>query len=296
MKFCNQAEGKLYALHQSRNLTRLEEIAIHNANLIVQVANPGMGRAEMTPDGSKCTDSRTTDILLPPVETGPYVISDENKFGSFGCTLGSFTTSDVTGNSAVLYYSDHAAVGGCSVLLPDNRNNPECGNRTCCLASLPPAADLHLRYAMYFTSYTIVNINETAPECSNCSNNYAALFYPNATDFNDSALPIKILWALPVNMTDTTTDPTTVLFEKELNETISKSPDSACAENGTSQVILVPEVQGYRCKCKDGFVGDGYANGTGCMSKKHTLSPSLSLSLNSSTKTHTHTHTHTHTD
>ena len=272
--FCNETEGKLYALHDS-DFSTLEVISIHNDSLIVRIADDNMGRAEMTPNEFNCTDSDITHIVLPPVGIGPYVISDENKFGSFGCTVGTLYTSDVAGNSTHFDYSDHAAVGGCSVLLPDNRHNPECGNRTCCLASLPPTADLHLRYASFYASYSFFDINRTDPECSNCSNNYAALFYPNSTDFNDSAFPIKILWALPVNMTDTTTDPPSVLLEKELNETIIKSPDSACAKDGTSEFIPVLEVQGYRCKCKDGYVGDGYSNGTGCTSKTTQVSRSL---------------------
>ena len=200
--------------------------------------------------------------MLPPVGIGPYVISDENKFGSFGCSLGTLYSSDVAGNSTDLDYSDHAAVGGCSVLLPDNRNNPDCGNRTCCVASLPPAADLHLRAAVYVTGYTFFNINETAPECSNCSNNYAALFYPNSTDFNDSAFPIKILWALPVAVNDT------ILTANELNQTnLMESPNYACTWDNSSDFIPVPELPGYLCKCKIGFEGDGYANGTGCTGK-----------------------------
>ena len=153
----------------------------------------------MTPNESNCTDSYTTYILLPPVQTGPYVISDENQFGSFGCTLGilemsysiNYNVSDKVSN-----FYDHVVVRGCSILLPDIRNNPDCGSRTCCLVSVLPATDLHLCYAIYYTRYTIFNVDSIDPKCSNCSNNYAALFYPNSTDFNKRSFPIKILWAL----------------------------------------------------------------------------------------------------
>ena len=135
MKFCNQAEGKLYAL-QNSNFSTLEVISIHNDSLIVRIADGNMGRAEMTHIGSNCTRNPTaTTISLPRVGIGSYVISDENKYGNFGCTLSILETSDVTRNSTVLFYSDQAAVGGCSVLLPDNRNNRVCGNHTCCVAS-----------------------------------------------------------------------------------------------------------------------------------------------------------------
>ena len=259
--FCNETEGKLYALHDS-DFSTLEVISIHNDSLIVRIADDNIGRAEMISNGSSCTQSDNKGILLPPVETGPYVISDENKLGSFGCTQGSFTTSDVTGNATDLFYSDHATVGGCSVLLRDNRNNPECGNHTCCLASLPPTADLHLRYASFYASYSFFDINRTDPECSNCSNNYAALFYPNSTDFNDSAFPIKILWALPVIVNDT------IVTGNELNQTnLMESPHYACTRDNSSVFIPVPELPGYLCKCKMGFVGDGYTNGTTCTGK-----------------------------
>ena len=266
--FCNHTEGKLYALENSE-FTTLEVISIENDSLIVRVADPSnMGRAEMTPNGSNCTGGQTNFILLPPVQTGPYVISDENKLGSFGCTEGVLKTSDVSGNSTDLYFSDHAAVGGCSVLFPDNRNNPECGNRTCCIASLPPAADLHVRYAFYGASYSFFEFNATDPECSVCSNNYASLFYPNSTDFDDSSFPIKILWAIPVNINDTITDPTSVVTANELNPTkLMESPNYACTRDNSSDFIPVPELPGYRCKCKTGFVGDGYTNGTGCTGK-----------------------------
>ena len=261
--FCNETEGKLYALHEISNFTTLEVMSIHNDSLIVRIADGNMGRAEMTGNESNCTmNEATPTILLPPVGIGPYVISDENKFGSFGCTVGTLYTSDVAGNSTHFDYSDHAAVGGCSVLLPDNRHNPECGNRTCCLASLPPATDLHLRAAVYVTGYTFFNINETAPECSNCSNNYAALFYPNSTDFDDRSFPIKILWALPVVAIDT------IVTGNELNQTnLMESPNYACTGHNSSVFMPVPELPGYLCKCKIGFVGDGYTNGTGCTGK-----------------------------
>ena len=54
-----------------------------------------MGLATMTSQGSSCNDSAKTEILLPPVGIEPYVISDENKFGSFGCTMAVLSTTDL---------------------------------------------------------------------------------------------------------------------------------------------------------------------------------------------------------
>ena len=176
-----------------------------------------------------------------------------------------YNVSDTSSN-----YYDHVVVGGCAVLLPDNRNNADCDNHTCCVASLPPVSDLHIRYAVchaYYSDYGINTTNTTNPECK-CSNNYATLFHPESTDFDNRFFPIKITWALPVIINDTTSDPTSIEREAELNKTIIESPHYACTRDQTSEFIAVPEVQGYRCKCKDGFEGDGYANGTGCISKK----------------------------
>ena len=288
--FCDQAEGKLYALPDpvytdpESQLTRLEVISIRNDSLIVRVADNGMDMAQITPlvrddmtlDDFNCTNSKRTWVLLPPAGSGPYVISEENKFGGFGCSVGVVRTSDITDhttNDPFVDYYDHVVVGGCSVLFPDNEHNSECRNHTCCVESLPPSSDLHLRYASYTAtlpdSINLFGINLTDPECM-CSKGYATLFHPEFTDFENRSFRVKIVWALPVSL-NATADPTSVVTENELNRTIEESPHYACTRDKTSELIPVPEVPGYRCKCKDGFKGDGYTNGTGCASKQNTI-------------------------
>ena len=270
--FCDQAEGKLYMYPPTNDyFNTLEVISIHNDSLIAQNFVTNMGRAEMipAPDELTCNASDRAALALPPVGIGPYVISDENKFGSFGCSLGTLEMSDLTnynGSYLISSYYDHVVVGGCAVLLPINRNNTDCGNHTCCVASLPSVSDLHLRYASYHAYYSDYGINSTYEECK-CSNNYATLFHPEYTDFDNGLYQLKITWALPVILNDTTSDPTSLERETELNDTIMESPDYACTRDQRSEFVAVPEVQGYRCKCKDGFAGDGYFNGTGCTSK-----------------------------
>ena len=243
-----------------------------------------MGVAEMipAPDELTCNMSQRAALSLGPVGIGPYVISDENKFGSFGCSLGTLEMSDLTiynGSYLIPTYYDHVVVGGCAVLLPINRNNADCGNHTCCVATLPPVSDLHLRYAAYSADYSNYGADPKTPECV-CSNNYATLFHPESTDFDNRLYRIRITWALPVVLNDTTsTDPTSVGREAELNDAIMKSPNYACTRDETSDFIAVPEVQGYRCQCKEGFTGDGYANGTGCTSKIHPNIPDLIMLL-----------------
>ena len=287
---CNQTEGKLYALPDpvytdpESQLTRLEVISIRNDSLIVRIADNDMDVAQITPlvrddmtlDDFNCTNSKRTWALLPPAGLGPYVISEENKFGGFGCTVGVIRTSDITDrtlNDPFVDYYDHVVVGGCSVLFPDNEHNMECRNHTCCVESLPPSSDLHLRYASYTAtlsdSMNLFGINLTDPECM-CSKSYATLFHPEFTDFDRRSFRVKIMWALPVVLNGSA-DPTSIVTENELNRTITESPHYACTRDKTSEFIPVPEVPGYRCKCKDGFKGDGYTNGTGCASKQNTI-------------------------
>ena len=69
-------------------------------------------------------------------------------------------------------------------------------------------------------------------------------------------------------MNDTITDPTSVVSSNKLNQTsLMESPYYACTRDNSSDFIPVPELPGYLCKCKIGFEGDGYANGTGCTGK-----------------------------
>ena len=130
-----------------------------------------MDRAQMTPNEINSTNSEITGLMLPPVQIGPYVISEENKFGSFGYTLGILEMRDsidynVSDNVSNFY--NHGVVRGCSILLCNNQNNPDCLNCTCCLASISHVVDLQLHYATYYTSYTNFNINATDLECNNC--------------------------------------------------------------------------------------------------------------------------------
>ena len=278
--FCNHTEGKLYAMpdpvytEPESQLTRLEVTSIRNDSLIVRVATQNMDVAQMAPlvpgTNFNCNDSERTWVLLPPFRTGPYVISHDNKFGAFGCTIGTIYMSDINDdktNDTLVDYYDHSVTGGCSVVLPDNLNNSDCSNHTCCVASLPPASDLHLRYASYSAdtheTQNLFGVNLTDPECM-CSKNYAALYHPDFTDLDNRLFQMKIIWALP--------------YEGDLTEAeIMKSPHNACTGDETSDLVLVPEVPGYRCKCKDGFVGDGYANGSGCTSKSTQVSRSLTV-------------------
>ena len=291
---CNQTEGKLYALpdpvytERDSQLTRLEVISILTDSLIVEIATEDKGISQMVPDEFNCSDDTTERALvLPTIGKGPYILSDENKFGSFGCTMGVLSTSDLidqlsneTSNGTYVDYFDRVVGGGCSVLLPQNQVNADCGNHMCCVASLPPSSELHLRYANYYTSYadtTLSGFNLTGPEC-NCSNNYATLFHSEFTDFERRLFRLKIVWALPVVM-NYTTDPTSAGTDDELTHKIMESPYYACTTDETSDFVRVPEVPGYRCKCKDGFVGDGYTNGTGCTSKNKNELLSLSTCI-----------------
>ena len=269
--FCNHTEGKLYALQNSNfilnasQITKLEVKSIHTDSLII-----GVDVAKMPPlvpgTDLNCNYSDVTWVMLPPFGTGPYVISDENKFGGFGCTMGTIYMSDIIDrkpNDTLVDYYDQSVTGGCTVLLPDNRNNRECENHTCCVSLLPRASELRLRFAYYFADpyqnyENLFGINVTDPECK-CSRSYVVLYHPDFTDIDNRVFHIKITWALPYEAGD-------------LNQPdVMKIPSYACTGDETSDFVPVPEVPGYRCKCKDGFEGDGYTNGTGCTSKSASI-------------------------
>ena len=276
--FCNETEGKLYALHNrdffynTSQVTNLEVKSIHTDSLII-----GVDVAKMPPlvpgTDLNCNYSDVTWVMLPPFGTGPYVISDDNKFGSFGCTIGTIYMSDIIDhkpNDTLVDYYDQSVTGGCSVVLPDNLNNSDCRKHTCCVASLPPASDLRLRYASYtadaYETQNLFGVNLTDPECM-CSKNYAALYHPGSTDIDNRVFQIKITWALPYEVGD-------------LNQPdVMKIPSYACTGDETSDFVPVPEVPGYRCKCKDGFIGDGYTNGTGCTSNENMFHVSILISI-----------------
>ena len=132
---------------------------------------------EMIPASAGCYCNRSDISWL--YMTPEYTLSDENKFGSFACTMGVLSTSNIIHQMV----SDTLQINYNHV-----ENNIERGNHTCCVTSLPP-----------------------------------------------------------------------------------------------------PTVQGYqwvRCKCKDGYTRDGYANRSSCTSKKipaHSVFGCI----------HKHTHTHT---
>ena len=235
--FCNHTEGKLYAMpdpvytEPESQLTRLEVTSIRNDSLIVRVATQNMDVAQMTPvvpgTDSNCSGSDRTWVLLPLFGPGPYVISDDNKFGAFGCTMGTIYMSDIIDhktNDTIVDYYDQSVMRGCSVVLPDNLNNSDYSKHTCCVASLPPASDLRLRYASYtadaYETQNLFGINVTDPECM-CSKNYAALYHPNFTDLDNRLFQMKIIWVLPP--------------EGDLNHAeIMKSPHYACTGDETS--------------------------------------------------------------
>ncbi|MCO5555040.1 hypothetical protein L7F22_008580 [Adiantum nelumboides] len=202
---------------------------------------------KLTPNVTYC-DGDIKTLFLPPFPY-PYVFSDENRLGGFGCAYAVLVTANPAGNNSFSSVNStlgikDVAVGGCDVLCPGGDNNPECGNEKCCVfrwsrGSFP-------RGVLYGAVRSYISATTYKPET--CTSNYATLFHPDYTNFQSQKYGIKLMWALPSNHT-------TVLG-------FTQSPDYACSNH--SGISLVQEVPGYLCYCLRGYSGDGYAQGTGC--------------------------------
>ncbi|MCO5575644.1 hypothetical protein L7F22_029446 [Adiantum nelumboides] len=231
--------------HSSRPLS-LRVLALAADSIALDVTSTVIAM-KLTPNGTYC-DGDIKTLVLPPFPH-PYVFSDENSLGGFGCPYAILATANLAGTDSSLSVNStpgfkDAAVGGCDVLCPGGDNNPECGNEKCCVfhwsrGSFP-------RILVYGAARSYISAATYKPET--CSSNYATLFHPNYTNFQSQKYGIKLMWALPSNHT------TFLGF--------TQSPDYACSNH--SGISLVQEVPGYLCYCLHGYSGDGYAQGTGC--------------------------------
>lgn len=246
--------GKLYFNYATHIdvLTPLQVIEIIHSNnsLILDITSLRAASNE------SCGFQHFSTVSLPSFP-GPYYISDDNKFVSLGCISGTLYTGILKDYSpqdySQLEYSDYSdlEVGGCYVLYPADINNPECANHTCCVSSLPRR--VLPRYAYYEVqeyTYDGSTLHANRSLCSNystCSSNFATLFYPDSTDFNNGFYRLKLKWALPSNRTA---------------NRIIQSTDYACSHG--ANLTIVDAVPGYVCSCNPGYTGDGYSNGSGC--------------------------------
>ncbi|MCO5609975.1 hypothetical protein L7F22_064210 [Adiantum nelumboides] len=249
---CDPHSGYLLLNKESVNGTAgpvsLRVLALSNDGMHLDVTST-LVTMKLTPNGTYC-DGDLANLALPPFPS-PYVFSDENRLGGFGCAYavlvlaswtGKNTTFSVNGSSDI----KDMALGGCDVLCrPAGAvDNPECGNLKCCVFHLPHGS--FPRLIIYGTARSFISAAKYEPET--CFSNYATLFHPDFTDFHQQRYGLKLKWALPSNHTT--------------HLAITQSPEHACSNH--SNISFVEEVPGYLCDCLPGYRGDGYAQGTRC--------------------------------
>ncbi|KAI5057929.1 hypothetical protein GOP47_0027944 [Adiantum capillus-veneris] len=219
------------------------------------VDSTGLNASFTTLPNGSCIPSTVPPTLALPPYPSPFFFSDDNLFGSFGCSvLGVIASGELLSDASMSKLkSSKIEIGGCYVLCPgEDEVNPICGGRACCNSSL--TSGISLRDIAILVQYP-----ETPNPINQCSSMYSTIFYPGKyTNFSRQTYGVKLGWALPSNQSI---------------EDIKQSPEFACSDH--SNPTIVPQVPGYYCSCQHGFQGDGYAQGLGCADIHECASASL---------------------
>ncbi|MCO5575999.1 hypothetical protein L7F22_029806 [Adiantum nelumboides] len=197
-----------------------------------------------------CLPATDVSSLAVPIDpfSFPFFISDDNLFGSFGCSMGILLGADLLRNASTSeIHVRSVELGGCSVLCPSEEKYPDCGGHTCCVSNLGQGTAF--REVFYYVDQSQFITNTSFDANIECHTMYATVFHPNYSDFSKKRYGIELKWALPSNQTQS------ILH-------LTRAIDFACSSN--SNVTIVQEVPGYYCYCQHGFVGDGYSQGLGC--------------------------------
>ncbi|KAI5078671.1 hypothetical protein GOP47_0006342 [Adiantum capillus-veneris] len=212
-------------------------LALANNSIFLDVTST---MVTMKLNGTRC-DGDLKSLLLPSFPS-PYVFSDENQFGGFGCAYGVLTIADPAGNNTSFPANISAgftdlSLGACDMVCPSGGNNPKCGHNQCCVFHWPRGS--FPRWTLYAAERSLLSAATYDPE--SCSSNFATLFHPDYTDFDSRKYGIKLMWALPSNHTT--------------HLGITQSPEYACSD--FSSISLVQEVPGYLCYCLPGSNAQG---------------------------------------
>ncbi|MCO5557485.1 hypothetical protein L7F22_011050 [Adiantum nelumboides] len=209
-----------------------------------------LGSSPRTPstngNGSCVPANEESSLSLPSFPSGPFVISDDNQFGSFGCSIGVFAGAELVHNASTSEPdASRVEVGGCAVLCPSDVKNPKCDGHTCCVTNLSQGTSF--RGVSYYVTPSSIITNSPFDANAECQSLYATVFHPSYRDFSNNTYGIKLKWALPSN---------------QMKSALKRTPDYACSNNSDNEIVQ--EVPGYYCFCLDGFEGDGYSEGLGC--------------------------------
>ncbi|MCO5556157.1 hypothetical protein L7F22_009701 [Adiantum nelumboides] len=242
---------QLYLTNMTYNNASVDVRILHldTNNLIVDATALGSSPMTPSPNGNgSCLSATEFSSLSLPTFPSPFFISDDNLFGSFGCSMGILIGAELLRNASNSEpYLRTVELGGCSVLCPGDEKNPECGGHTCCVSNLGQGTSF--RGVIYYVYPSSFITNTSFDDNAECQSMYATVFHPNYSDFSNKTYGINLKWALPSNHTQSVSD---------LKSTI----DFACSNN--SHITIVQEVPGYYCSCQHGFDGDGYSQGLGC--------------------------------
>ncbi|MCO5575997.1 hypothetical protein L7F22_029804 [Adiantum nelumboides] len=120
---CKQGD-QLYLTNMTYNDTNVDVRILHldTNNLIVDATGLASFPTIFSPNGNgSCLPATDFSSLVVPIDpfSSPFFISDDNLFGSFGCSLGFFMGVDVHLNASASEPDvSSVELGGCSVLCP----------------------------------------------------------------------------------------------------------------------------------------------------------------------------------
>ncbi|MCO5594061.1 hypothetical protein L7F22_048082 [Adiantum nelumboides] len=242
---CKQGD-QLYLTNVTYNNAPVDMKILHLDKNYLIVDATALGSSPKTPspngNGSCVSANGGSSLWLPSLPSGPFVISDDNRFGSFGCSMGVFAGAELVHNASTSEPDvSRVELGGCAVLCP----SPKCDGHTCCVANLSQGTSF--RGVFYEVTPSSIITNSPFDANAECQSLYATVFHPNYSDFSNKTYGIKLKWALPSNLT---------------KSALKRTSDYACSNNSDSTIVR--EVPGYYCFCLDGFEGDGYSEGLGC--------------------------------
>ncbi|KAI5055556.1 hypothetical protein GOP47_0029077 [Adiantum capillus-veneris] len=254
--------GELYLTNMTYNDAIMDMRVVHldAHSLIVDVTRLGSSPMVSSPNGNgSCLSTTEPSSLALPAFPSPFIISDDNLFGSFGCSMGILIGVEFLHNASTSEHNLRSVeVGGCFVICPGDNMNPECGGRTCCVSRLGRGTSF--RGVIYYVSPSAFIMNTSFDASIECGTMHTTLFHPNYSDFSRETYGMNLTWALPSNQTQSISD-------------LKQTPDFACSSH--SHINIVQEVPGYYCSCLHGFDGDGYSQGVGCSDIDECLDPFL---------------------
>ncbi|WCJ35325.1 Wall-associated receptor kinase-like 14 [Euphorbia peplus] len=123
-----------------------------------------------------------------------------------------------------------------------------------------------------------INVQLKSPDCANNKNiscifddtTRDGLFYPNKSQINQCKYLLSSISSKYLNDSG-------VSLDLSVMDLVWWIPGScSCSEHADCSKVDTPDGAGHRCKCRDGFVGDGFPGGTGCQKAPCNLAKYLS--------------------